>query len=283
MNFYLKNGPAISDLLLSNFVRRSKPIKIRNWGTGIHPSMYLPLGDTITESSPDKNTPITRKGVEDETQAKRGNPGKMDAGPFSSFKALITYYIPKLRPGFSSRVGGKISEEAKAESNSSDTRTEPRTGLIREGALVTRGRALKISGSLNSVRLNEAPLILNGGGNSVQDLLGARRESTLTRAQLLPTVEERVGVKQRELVQLAKLKGVYDKKVLDMQLILARSRLFRVHAVELMRRKSGSQTPGVDKEIYDKEDEHMFEELVGYLRMVTYHPNQYRAEPVKRV
>jgi hypothetical protein len=136
---------------------------------------------------------------------------------------------------------------------------------------------------LNSVCLNEASLTLNGGGNIVQDLLGARQKSTLTRSQLLPSREEKVEVKQRELVQLAKLKGVYDKKVLDMQLILVRSRLFREHAVDLMRRKPGSHTPGVDKEFYDKEDEQMFVELVGYLRMITYHPNQYKADPVRRV
>lgn len=117
----------------------------------------------------------------------------------------------------------------------------------------------------------------------VRDLFGARQKSTLVQPQTLPTLEERVEVKQRELVQLAKLKGVYDKKVLDMQLVLAQSRLFREHAVDLMRRKAGSQTPGVDKEIYDKENEQMFEELVEFLRTIIYHPNQYRAKAVKRV
>ena len=136
---------------------------------------------------------------------------------------------------------------------------------------------------LNSVSLNEVAQILNGGSRIVQDLFGARQESTLIRPQILPTLEEEVEIKQRELVQLAKLKGVYDKKVLDMQLILVRSKLFREHAVDLIRRKSGSQTAGVDKEIYDKEDEQMFEELVEYLRTMTYHPNQYKAKAVKRV
>jgi hypothetical protein len=83
--------------------------------------MYLPLGNTITESSSDKNTPIIREEVEDQSQAKRGNPGRMDAGPFSSYKAFITYYTPKLRSGCSSRAGGKIAEKAKAGGNSPDT------------------------------------------------------------------------------------------------------------------------------------------------------------------
>lgn len=94
---------------------------------------------------------------------------------------------------------------------------------------------------------------------------------------------EMVELKQRELVQLAKLKGVYDKEVLNKQVLLARSRLFREFAVELISIKSGSQTPGIDGEIYDKEREESFEELIEYLRKITYHPNQYKASAVKRV
>jgi RNA-directed DNA polymerase len=91
-------------------------------------------------------------------------------------------------------------------------------------------------------------------------------------------------MKQRELVQLAKLKGVYDKEVLDRQLLLVRSRLFREFATELICYKPGSQTPGIDREIFDQEDiESSFEDLVEYLRSTIYHPNKYRASEVNRV
>jgi len=94
---------------------------------------------------------------------------------------------------------------------------------------------------------------------------------------------ERVEIKQRELVQLAKLKGVYDEEVLNRQVLLVRTRLFREYAAELISNKPGSQTPGIDKEVYDKEREESFEELVEYLRRMIYHPNQYKAKAVKRV
>ena len=84
-------------------------------------------------------------------------------------------------------------------------------------------------------------------------------------------------------MQLAKIKGVYDADVLKQQLLLARSRLFREHAVELIGSKSGSQTPGIDNEIYDKGADGTYENLVEYLRTIIYHPNKYKANVVKRV
>ena len=76
--------------------------------------------------------------------------------------------------------------------------------------------------------------------------------STSTPKEL--TRREQVEIKQRELVQLAKLKGVYDKEVLDKQVLLVRSKLFREFAVELISIRPGSQTPGIDKEIFDKDN-----------------------------
>lgn len=137
---------------------------------------------------------------------------------------------------------------------------------------------------LNSVCLNKAVQNSIVVRRKVQDLLGARHKSSYT--NLTPvelTRGEEVEIKQRELAQLAKLKGVYDKEVLDKQMLLVRSKLFREYAVELISKKSGSQTPGIDKEIYDKENEGSFEELVEYLRKMIYHPNQYKAKAVKRV
>ena len=83
--------------------------------------MYLPSGNTVTESNSDMNTPVTQEGMGDQSQAKRENPGKMDTGPFSSFIASRTYHTSKLRLEYGSRDGGKIAEEAKAGINNSDT------------------------------------------------------------------------------------------------------------------------------------------------------------------
>jgi RNA-directed DNA polymerase len=96
-------------------------------------------------------------------------------------------------------------------------------------------------------------------------------------------MKEQVETKQNELVRLAKLKGVYDKSVLDSQLILVKSKLFREYAAMLISVKPGSQTLGIDKEIYDKENEDSFDTLVKYLRDIVYHPNKYRSAPIRRV
>ncbi len=137
---------------------------------------------------------------------------------------------------------------------------------------------------LNSVCLNETGSNSSVVGRKVRDLFGARQMSTYnTTTPKELTRRERVEIEQRELVQLAKLKGVYDQMVLNRQVLLVRSRLFREYAVELISKKPGSQTPGIDKEIYEKGKEETFEDLVEYLREMTYHPNQYKARAVKRV
>jgi hypothetical protein len=117
----------------------------------------------------------------------------------------------------------------------------------------------------------------------VQDLFGVRQMTTLSHSAQMENRRELVEIKQRELVRLAKLKGTCDEAVLKRQILLARSKLFREYAVELIKLKPGSQTPGIDEEIYDKEDEGSYELLAEYLRKVTYHPNQYKASAIKRV
>lgn len=94
---------------------------MRKRETRIHLSMYLPSGNTVTGSSSDMNTTTIQEEVEDQSQTKRENPGKMDKGPFSSCIASRTYHSSKLRSECGSRDGGKIAEEAKAEGNCSDT------------------------------------------------------------------------------------------------------------------------------------------------------------------
>ncbi|TRX89121.1 hypothetical protein FHL15_009987 [Xylaria flabelliformis] len=180
-------------------------------------------------------------------------------------------------PGYSSQDGGKIAEQANVGGNAPNIRDKAKT-------YSSIPKAPNHGVLPNSVCLNETALNSFAVGRKVQDLFGARHVSSYT----TPTPEElsreeRVEIKQKELVQLAKLKGVYDNEVLNRQVLLVRSRLFREYATELISNKPGSQTPGIDKEIYEKDREESFEELVEYLRTMIYHPNQYKAKAVKRV
>lgn len=195
---------------------------------------------------------------------------------FSDFVSQ-TYHNPKLMPGYDSRDGGKITDQANVKGNALNIRAMKMTYNHLPKAPVN-------GVLLNSVYLNEAVHTSFVARGKVQDLFGARYMSSgTTTTPMGLTRKEEVEIKQRELVQLAKLKGVYDKEVLNRQVLLVRSKLFREYAVELISKKPGSQTPGVDREVYDKENSETFEDLVEYLRSTVYHPNKYRASAIKRV
>lgn len=228
---------------------------------------------TVTVSdllaNPGNNTPS-------QPQMKHGNSGKMNINSFLDKIVSLTYHSPKQLLGFDSQDGGKITDQANVGGNASNIRTGTKTY---EFLLKASYKGVL----LNSVCLNEAEHNSFVARRKVQDLCGERHYSSSTTLTNL-TRKEEVEIKQRELVQLAKLKGVYDKEVLDKQVLLVRSRLFRKFAAELICDKPGSQTPGIDKEIFDKEDiESSLEDLTEYLRSTIYHPNKYRASAVKRV
>lgn len=270
-NLWSKDGSAIIDQLLPfrrskfNFLRTKILESISLWACLIE--YTVTVSDLL--SIPGNNKPS-------QPQMKHGNPGQMDTNPFSDKFVSLTYHTPKQLLGYDSRDGGKITEQANVEGNASNIRTGMMTSKFRSKAS-TNGVLL------NSVCLNEAVNKSFVAKRKVQDLLRARQFSSSPILSNL-TRKEEVEIKQRELVQLAKLKGVYDKEVLDKQLLLTRSRLFREFAAELICKKPGSLTPGVDKEVVKKENiEASFDELVAYLRTIIYHPNKYRAKPVKRV
>jgi len=281
VNFYLKDGPAIINRLLLGL--KSNKLGIEGLGTvllWIHPN-----GHTITGSN-SNNYPSNTLG---QSQVKQGNPGQLWAKPITSgLRASLTYHISKLMQEYDSRHGGKMAEKANAKGNALDTQYPVET--------YNRVKRPPIQGVLlNSVCLNEVTHNFVGRRNKIQDLNKARLMTSLSTSSL-QIMREEVAAKQRELVKLAKLNGLYDKEVLDRQLILVRSKLFREYAVKLISMKPGSQTPplpaalgygqgqgGVDKEIYDKANEGTFEDLVEYLRKATYQPNNYRATPIRRV
>ena len=271
-NLWSKDGSAIIDRLLPN--GRSKFNIMRN---KIVETLFLwtcLIEHTVTVRdlllNPGNSTPS-------QPQMKHGNSGQMGANSFSDKFVSLTYHTPKQLLGYDSRDGGKITDQANVGGNALNIRIGTKTYEFR----------LKASFNgvlLNSVCLNEAVHNSIVARRKVQDLFGGRHFSSSTTTPTDLTRREEVEIKQRELVQLAKLKGVYDKEVLDRQVLLVRSRLFREYAVELICGKPGSQTPGIDKEIFDQEDiESSFEELVEYLRSTIYHPNKYRASAVKRV
>ena len=97
-------------------------------------------------------------------------------------------------------------------------------------------------------------------------------------------IREQVELKQNELVKLAERHGIFDPRVLKAQLLMARSLLFRTHAVNHMAKKAGSQTVGVDNEIIDNMNlKFAKDELILWLRDMVYHPSRYRSRPIKRV
>lgn len=172
-------------------------------------------------------------------------------------------------------------DQAKAKGNALDTQSFPKTERLTLRASYFDHKKGVL---LNSICLNEASLKPFRNRNRVQDLNGARFMSTLPTKSTQNLIDE-VEAKQRELVSLAKLKGTYDKSVLEKQLFLVKTKLFREYAVMLMKIQSESQTPGIDGEIIhdDIKDNATFDNLVQYLREIAYHPNKYKSAPIKRV
>ena len=215
----------------------------------------------------------------DQSQCKHGNPGKLGLIILMPDlnKVSLTCVISKLSLESRNWHGGKILDQANAKGNALDTQSAIKSERFTK-------RALNKSVLPNSISLNGVSLKPFGGRNNIQDLVRVRYMSTLPKKSTsLQALHEEVLEKQMELVKLAKLKGCYDKSVLDKQLVLVRSKLFREYAVMIISVKTGSQTPGIDKEIYNKHDEHTFVNLVESLREATYHPNKYVSSPIKRV
>ncbi len=212
--------------------------------------------------------------------------------------SLLTFYVTKpLRSERKSLGGGKIAEKAKVLGNTKNT------GYIRSDSFVKNRGLIFISGlsPLNSVRLNKISYLTPiGRAYSTQEITtrGVNRSDApslstpnIVSLPALPMVDdkplnisEQVELKQKELVKLAERHGLFDHRVLKAQILMVRSLLFRTHAVKLMAKKAGSQTPGVDNEIIDKTDLNSSkDQLILWLRDMVYHPSRYKPRPIKRV
>jgi len=182
---------------------------------------------------------------------------------------LLTFYVTKpLWSVIKILVGGKIAEKANVLGNAKNT------GYSRSES-IKRNRGLKSGLSpLNSVSLNKISSIIPiGRAYSTQNLTSSGFCVSRSDAHSISTpniisppnpkklvaidddnplnIREQVELKQKELVKLAERHGIFDPRVLQAQLLMARSLLFRTHAVNLMAKKAGSQTAGVDNEIID--------------------------------
>jgi retron-type reverse transcriptase len=279
VNLYFKNGSPTNNLL-----SRLKSLIIGKRVFESALSLISPQGYTITRENLIMHPGYTTPG---NLQTKHGNLGpkmtllKSFLLDFSLWKLLIlTYHISKQLLDCSSQYGGKIAEKANAIGNSMDTQKISKT-LKPLGLLLYNNRLQ------NSVSLIKVSITPSHRNYSTQDLSNeSRTEPSITDFNSYDPVkgQEIVISKQMELVRLAEKLGLHDKKVFDLQLVLARSFAFRAHAIWLLLSKPGSATPGLDNEIINTENKaEMFKTLIEYLRDMIYHPKNYQPTDVKRV
>jgi hypothetical protein len=87
-------------------------------------------------------------------------------------------------------------------------------------------------------------------------------------------IKAEVLVRQKKLIKLAKLNGMYDQTVLEEQQILLRSQLFQGYVVKIL---------GIGREKFFKENSNHFKKLLEFLKFQLDHPNQYRVTKAKKV
>src|ERR1700683_1027563 len=182
-----------------------------------------------------------------------------------------TDYTQTLSKNIVNKDGGKITEKANATGNSLDTKL--RFGLIKTDIRL-----------LNSVRLNQVSKFNCVRPYSTDSKLDRKKplQAKLT-IQDFQEISDKVKAKQFELVRLAELKGLTSKEVQDFQILLAKSKNFRLHALDLLRKKNGSQTAGVDKITLTYNNSETFYELNEFLRDILKKPFLYKPQPIKRV
>lgn len=237
------------------------------------------------------NHKVTHEGS---TRTKWGNPGHATTAMAVTFyhskstlELLISRYTrlssgTKMAQAHSSKNlfkkdGGKIAEKAKVFGNAKNTKKL--FGLIQTD--IRR---------LNSVCLNQISLLklkryYSQDSRLLEYLELDRKKPLFSELQNsdLNIISDEVYEKQVELVRLAELEGTQTNKVQDLQLRLARSWLFRIHALDLLRKKSGSETPGIDKMSLGRNDYDLLDNLNDFLRDMMKHPRNYKTQGIKRV
>lgn len=191
------------------------------------------------------------------------------------YKMLFSWtnYTQTFSKNIVNKDGGKITEKANATGNSLDTKL--RFGLIKTDIRL-----------LNSVRLNQVSKFNCVRPYSTDSKWTLDRKKPL-QAKLTITdfqdISDKVKAKQLALVRLAELKGLTSQEVQDFQILLAKSKNFRLHALDLLRKTNGSQTYGVDKITLNYNDSETFYELNEFLKNILKKPVLYKPQPIKRV
>lgn len=257
MNLQFKNGSTILNRLL-DFGLRSSYI-----GKGVFRSVLLlirPRGNTITE----EDLLLSNSGPKrpDSLQPKRGNLVQETMeniayyiSPMFYWGHIIllwlssTYYYSKRKPETNSQYGGKITEKANVKGNALDTRgryvTSTTLGLqstdcrLQNSVCLVKVSLKQFKREYSSQDLYTLTSMKNQEGDTVR-----KKVSRLEYQHFDPNkAKEIVEMKQTELVRLAERHGLYDIKVFDRQLLLARSLIFRQYAAWSIIKKAGSQTP----------------------------------------
>lgn len=279
-NLHFKNGSPTNNLLSTRLKSHKKGKKaFESVLSLISPKGYTITGDNL----------ITYPGYikPGSLQPKRGNLGQRMSKPISFLLGYLltgtltlTYYTSKQLLEFSSQHGGKTAEKANAGGNATDTRKVSKT-FKPTGLLLCDNR---LQNSVSLIKVSNNSFARN---YSTKDLLTkSRSETSITDLKSYNPIEGKkiIESKQIELVRLAEKHGLLDKKVFDLQLRLVRSLAFREYSTWLILSKSGSATPGIDKESIDTENKaEMFETLVEFLRDMTYHSTKYQPTAIKRV
>lgn len=184
--------------------------------------------------------------------------------------------------------GGKISEKA----NAVDTINY----VFRGKAIIRWPRDVHIGQKLNSRGLKDNLINFKRYYSSVKD------ESNITLKKIkrqlkdnnmltwpdnktLGLIRKEVFKQQLELVNLADIYGLHNKKVYKKQKILFNSLFFKIIAIDKLSKSRRARTPGVDnlKLTSNKKDRDLCLKILESINNKIKYPHTYKASPVKRV
>ena len=171
--------------------------------------------------------------------------------------------------------GGKIAEKAKGSGNAENSEeTRGASALAPLTSAMPLGTRTHKSGTEGR---EDQDLSENGGSPNATELKWPKGKE-------LMNILEEVHKKQMKIVEEAEKFGLQSKQVHRLQEIMAKSWAFRVAAVQHIATQRGSQTAGVDGEtlsVRDKDEDKLA--VIEWLKERVDHPNDYKANPVKRV
>lgn len=200
---------------------------------------------------------------------KHGNPERLILSVVLNFKlVLLAGDSSKWKLRYRDPYGGKIVEEV--DDKFKALRIWEKVSFVK---YLTKKQVNK--SLLNSICLNCAYINKIGSKNRVQDFWFKRvRYLSTSDFVSFQVIKEEVIFRQKNLVKLARLKGIFDSTVLKEQQLLLRSKLFREYA---------AKTIGANPTKCNKKDEMSFSKLLEFLKTQISYPNLYRVTAVRKV